>query len=65
MRYYFLSYYILRMGFYCIKWKVFIFFFFIDGIRFRCMKNKDILYVFENKMNFFIFYFKGELLNMN
>lgn len=41
------------------------FFFFVDGIRFRCMKNKDILYVFENKMNFFIFYFKGELLNMN
>lgn len=64
MRYHLLSHYILRMGSHRTKWKSPPFFF-LDGIRFRCMKNKDILHAFENKTNPFTFDSKGELLNMN
>lgn len=65
MRYHLPSHYILRMGSHRTKWKAPPPFFFLDGIRFRCMKNKDILHAFENKTNPFTFHSKGELLNMN
>lgn len=63
MRYHLPSHYILRMGSHRTKWKAPPFF--VDGIRFRCMKNNDILHAFENKTNPFTFHSQGELLNMN